>query len=182
MDWGRFLRRAGVGAVALLPCGLVSTSLRFSTSTGIAGVSEARAASAHVNILDATRTLTPSAADYGNDYVELTGASGLRVQVWTNSATGCVLYVKCADAAPQIALDDLLVRTLTAPGPGGTSMTTFTPISAADQALWSTRAAVPPWLQINTDLRIQNLYAYPDGIAPGTTAYTDNLTFTVIVQ
>ena len=140
------------------------------------------AASAHVNILDPAMTLTPNATDYGNDYIELTGASGMRVQLWTNSATGVALYVQCADAAPRIALADFLVRTGTAPGPGGTSLATYTAVASANLALWSSGVVVPPWGQVNVDIRIKNLYAYPGDPGGGVTNYTDNLTFTVLVQ
>ena len=33
-----------------------------------------------------------------------------------------------------------------------------------------------------TDLRIQNLFTYPDPIGAGVTNYTDNLTYTVVAQ
>ena len=140
------------------------------------------AASAHINILDPAMTLTPNATDYGNDYVQITGATGLRVQLWTNSPTGMVLYVRCTDAAPRIALADFLVKTGTAPGVGGTSLSAYTAVSAANLALWSAGAAVAPWGQVNVDIRIKNLYAYPDAPGGGTMSYTDNLTFTVVVQ
>ncbi len=154
--------------------------LALASSFPLAG--SARAAAAHVNVLDPAMTLVPKAADYSNDYVELTGASGCRVQLWTNAPAGVVLFVRCSDAAPRVALADFLVRTRTAPGPGGTSLATYTAIGATDRALWSAGAPVARWGQVNVDIRIKNLFAYTDAIGAGTTNYTDNLTFTVVMQ
>lgn len=163
------MRRSLVGWMALL-CG------------GLWFAAPVSAASAHINILDPAMTLTPNATDYANDYVQITGATGLRVQLWTNSATGMALYVQCTDAAPRIALADFLVKTGTPPGTGGTSLTTYTAVSSTNLALWSSGVAVAMWGQVNVDVRIQNLYAYPDAPGGGATNYTDNLTFTVLVQ
>jgi hypothetical protein len=93
-----------------------------------------------------------------------------------------VLYVKCADASPQIALADMLVKTQTAAGAGGSTMAAYTAITAANQALWSSGVAQGPWLTVTTDIRVQSLFAYPDPIGVGTTNYTDNLTYTVVAQ
>ena len=93
-----------------------------------------------------------------------------------------MLSVKCADASPQIALADFLVRTQTAAGAGGSTLSSYTAITASDQALWSTGTAQITFLQVNTDIRVQNLFAYPDAIGPGTTSYTDNLTYTLVAQ
>jgi len=167
--------------VASLACAVCSATLSFAPATGISGVTAA-AAVERLNIIDATATLTPTAADYANDYVEITGASGLRVALGTNSNTGCVLFVKCADASPGIALADLLVKTQTAPGTGGTSLTIYAAVTASDQALWSSGVKEPGWTQINIDIRIKNLFGYGDAIGGGTSGYTNNLTFTVIAQ
>lgn len=176
------MRRIAVGIMALLPCGLLSASLSLSPTAGIGLVRPASAANVFLSVIDNAVTLAPSATDYSNDYVEITGASGLRVEVKTNSATGLVLYVKCADAAPQIRLSDFLVRTLTAPATGGTSMTSYTTIAATDQALWSSGVALGPFTQVNLDIRIRNLSAYTDAPGGSTTGYTNTLTFTVIAQ
>lgn len=174
--------RFGLPAVvALLVCAVCSATLSFAPGAGISGITAA-AAVERLNIIDAAMTLTPAAADYSNDYVEITGATGLRVELGTSSNTGCVLFVKCADAAPRIAFADFLVKTQTAPGPGGTSMTSYTAITASSQALWSTGVKEPGWTQINLDVRIKNLFGYSDAIGAGTTAYTNTLTFTVIAQ
>jgi hypothetical protein len=167
---------------ALLACGLLASSVSFAANTGTSAVTLAASANAVLQVLDATMTLTPNATDYNNDFVEVTGASGLRVRLKSNSSTGCVLYVKCTDASPQIALADFLVRTQTAAGAGGSTQSTYTAVTASDQALWSTGAAQIAFTQVDTDLRVQNLFAYPDAIGPGTTNYTDNLTYTVVAQ
>ena len=176
------MKRFVVGLAALMLAGLLSASVDYTPGAGLSSVRAAAAASAHVNVLDAAMTLTPTAADYANDYVEVTGAGACRVQLWTNNAAGCVVFVKCTDAAPRVALADFLVKTQTAPGPGGTSMSSYNAVAATDQALWSSAAAVAMWGQVNVDLRVKNLFAYPDAIGAGTTAYTDNLTFTIVMQ
>lgn len=176
------MRRIAVGIMALLPCGLLSSSLCLSPTAGIGLVEPASAASAFVNVIDNAVTLTPSATDYNNDYVEITGASGLRLDVKSNSATGFVLYVKCTDAAPQIRLADFLVRTRTAPGTGGSTMAAYTALTAVEQALWSTGVPQGPFQQVNVDIRIRNLSGYVDAAGGGATGYTNTLTFTVIVQ
>jgi hypothetical protein len=181
MEWGTRMRFGLPAVVASLACAVCSATLSFAPAKGISGVSAA-AAVERLNIIDAAMTLTPTAADYANDYIEITGASGLRVELGTSSNTGCVLFVRCADAAPRIALADFLVRTLTAPGSGGTSTTSYTAVTASGQALWSTGVKEPGWTQINIDIRIKNLFGYTDPIGGGTSAYTNNLTFTVVAQ
>lgn len=166
----------------LLTCSPMLATVSLAASSGTSAVTLAASANAVLQVLDATMTLTPNAADYTNDFVAVTGASGLRVRVKSNSSTGCVLYVKCADASPQIALADLLVKTQTAAGAGGSTLSSYTAVTASDQALWSTGAAQISFLEVDTDIRVQNLFAYPDAISAGTTSYTDNLTYTVVAQ
>ena len=166
----------------LVACGTFSVPPSFAASSGTSAVTLGATANAVLQVLDASFSLLPTATDYANDYVEAIGAAGLRVRLKSNSLTGCILYVKCSDASPQIALADFLVKTQTAAGIGGSSVTTYTAITASDQALWSTGVAQVSFLQVNTDIRLQNLFAYPDAIAAGTTSYTDNLTYTVVAQ
>jgi hypothetical protein len=162
---------------------LVATSAAVEAATvGTANVTLAASANSMIQVLDPTLTLTPNGTDYDNDYVEAAGAAGLRVQVKTNSSTGMQLVVRCADAAPQIALADLTVRTQTAGGTGGTSMGAYTAITAANQLLWSTGVAQHPWQMVTTDVRINNLINYNDAISAGTTNYTNTLTYTVVSQ
>ena len=176
------MTRRLIALAVLLSCGVLTATSSFAANSGTSAVTLAASANAVLQVLDVTMTLTPNATDYGNDYVEVTGGSGLRVRLKTNSATGCVLNVKCADASPQIALADFLVKTQTAAGAGGSTISSYTAITASDQALWSTGAAQVTFFDIDTDIRIQNLFAYPDPIGAGTTAYTDNLTYTAVAQ
>jgi hypothetical protein len=176
------MTRRLLALAAMLTCGLMTASVSFAANTGTSAVTLAASANAVLQVLDATMTLTPNATDYSNDFVEVTGGSGLRVRLKSNSTTGCVLYVKCVDASPQIALADFMVKTGTAAGAGGSTMSSYTAVTASDQALWSTGAAQISFLDINTDIRIINLFSYPDAIGPGTTSYTDNLTYTVVAQ
>jgi hypothetical protein len=176
------MTRRLLALAVMLACGLMTASVSFAASSGTSAVTLAASANAVLQVLDATMTLTPNATDYSNDYVEVTGGTGLRVRLKSNSSTGCVLYVKCLDASPQIALADFLVRTQTAAGAGGSTLSSYTAVTASDQALWSTAAAQISFLEVDTDIRVQNLFAYPDAIGPGTTSYTDNLTYTVVAQ
>jgi hypothetical protein len=133
----RFL---GFLAAVLVVAALVAPTAQAATS-GTATVTLAASASTMVQIVDAAITLTPTPTDYDNDYVEAVGASGLRVRVKTNSSTGMILRVRCSDATPQIALADLLFKTQTAAGTGGTTQAAYAAMTAADQVLWTTGAA-----------------------------------------
>jgi hypothetical protein len=167
---------------ALLLCGVLAASACQAATSGTSAVTLGASANAVLQILDPTLNLVPTAFDYTNDFVEVTGAAGLRVRLKSNSSGGCVLYVKCTDASPQIALADFLVKTQTAAGAGGSSQSSYLAITASDQALWSTGVAQIAFLEVDTDIRIQNLFAYPDAMAAGTTNYTDVLTYTVVAQ
>ncbi len=168
--------------VPLLLLALATPLQAQAATSGTASVTLDASAQAMIDILDPTLVLTPSATDYVNDYVEAAGASGLRVRVKTNSTTGMSVRVRCADAAPQIVLADLLVRTQTASPTGGATMASYTPITAVDQTLWTTGTAQHPWYTVTTDVRIQNLINYNDPITAGTTSYTNTLTYTVVAQ
>jgi hypothetical protein len=163
-------------------CLIAAASTSFAATTGTSTVTLAASAQAMVDILDPALTLTPTPADYNNDFVDAAGVSGLRVRVKTNSSTGLSLLVRCADATPQIALADLLVRTQTAAGGAGTTMASYTAVTAANQQLWSTTVSQHAWQTVTTDVRIQNLINYDDAITAGTTNYTNTLTYTVIAQ
>jgi len=175
------MKRIGIPFTLVL-VGLFAASLSQAASTGTSNVILAAQANALVNITDNTLTLNPTATDYVNDYVEAAGASGLRVQVKSNSSTGMVLKVKCADASPQIALADLLVRTQTAAGTGGTTIASYVPIASTDQNLWSTTVSQNSFLTVTTDVRITNIGTYTDAATPGATNYTNTLTYTVVTQ
>ncbi|TMQ73298.1 MAG: hypothetical protein E6K80_00545 [Candidatus Eisenbacteria bacterium] len=170
-----FLLAALVAAALAAPASDAAT-------TGNSTVTLAATASTMVQIVDAAMVLSPTATDYDNDYVEASGASGLRVRVKSNSSTGMVLKVRCPDATPQITLADLLVKTQTAAGTGGTSLTAYSAITGADQNLWSTGVAQNALLTVTTDLRVQNLFTYNDANGGGSTNYTNTLTYTVVVQ
>jgi hypothetical protein len=162
--------------------GALLAPLANAATSGTSNVTLAASAVALIQIDDAAITLTPNATDYGNDYVEATGAAGIDVEVKTNSTGGLALQVRCADAAPQIALADLLVRTATAPGAGGSSIAAYTAITAANQNLWTTGAVQHTFLVVSTDVRVTNLINYNDAAGGGTTGYTNTLTYTVVAQ
>lgn len=167
---------------SLLLGGLVVAPMAHAATSGTSDVTLAASAHAKIQIIDATLTLTPTPTDYDNEFVEATGANGLRVQVKTNSSTGMALLVRCDDAVPQIALADLTFKTATAPGGAGGSIAAYTPMTAVDQTLWETTLRQSPWLTVTTDIRVDNLFNYEDGIGGGTTDYTNTLTYSVIAQ
>ena len=174
-------RFATVTAVMTL-MGLALVGGAQAATSGTATVTLSSAAMAMVDVLDPATTLTPTATDYDNNFVEATGASGQRVRVRSNSSTGMVLFVRCSDATPQIALADLLLKTQSAAGSGGSTMSTYTAASATNTLLWSTTSAQHAWQTVTTDVRVNNLINYDDAAAAGTTSYTNTLTYSVIVQ
>lgn len=171
----RFIVASMVAAMSL-------TSLAHAATVGTSNVVLVASPHAMIQILDPTLTLTPTAANYDAEFVEATGGSGLRVRVKTNSTTGMILSVRCADAVPQIALADLLLRTATASPTGGSTMSTYTPVTSTNQTLWTVGAPQHPWLTVNTDVRVQNLFNYDAAVLIGTATYTNTLTYTVVTQ
>lgn len=168
--------------LACLVAAMSVSSLAHAATTGTADVTLVAAPHAMIQILTPTLTLTPASADYDAEFVEAIGGSGLQVRVKTNSTTGLVLSVRCADASPQIALADLLVRTATSSPSGGPTMSSYTAVSGTDQTLWTTGAAQHPWYQVATDVRVQNLFNYDAAVLAGTASYTNTLTYTVVTQ
>jgi hypothetical protein len=162
--------------------GLFLSPVAQAATSGTADVTLQASANAMVQILDPTVALAPTATDYDNDYVEAAGASGLRVRVKTNSTTGMALMVRCDDVSPQIALADLMFKTATAPGGAGSSIASYTAMTATDQTMWTSTVKEAAWVTVTTDVRVQNLFNYGDAIGGGTTDYTNTLTYTVIAQ
>jgi hypothetical protein len=168
--------------VLVLSVALALPFLAQAATTGTANVTLAAQATVQLSVLDPAITLNPSTTDYDNGYVDAAGASGIRVNVKSNSSTGAALLITCQDASPQVALADLLVRTQTAPQGGGTSIASYTPITAVNQTLWSSTTAIHGWSTVTTDVRIQNLMNYDDPSGPGVTDYTNTLTYSIILQ
>jgi len=158
------------GACAIASAILCVALLWF--SVGVAS------ATAFINIVTPALTLTPTPTDYANDFVEATGPAGVAVKVKTNSPNGLILMVR-SSGTTQIASSDLLVRTMTPPGTGGSALITYTPLGATNLNLWSTGVAQGPFVVVQMDVRIRNLFGYGDAGAAGTTSYTNTLTFTV---
>ncbi|HTK30488.1 MAG TPA: hypothetical protein VL332_00890 [Candidatus Saccharimonadaceae bacterium] len=146
-----------------------------------AEAASAKATVAQINILTPALVLAPTATDYANNFVEAAGASGLQVQVKSNSITGMSLSVR-SSGAPQIALADFLVRTTTDPGPLGFRRSTYTALPTTDLLMWSTLVRVNGWRTVTTDVRLQNIFNYNDAGGAGTTSYTNTLTYTLVVQ
>jgi len=142
----------------------------------------APAASLFLQVETPALTLTPTASDYVRDYVEATGTTGISVRIKTNDPSGMAILVRCSDPAPQIALNDFLVRTLTGPGAGGSALMTYTPIQSTNMFLWSTGSELAPFFIMRTDIRIRNLMNYNDSPGGATTGYSNTLVFTVVAQ
>ena len=140
----------------------------------------ASAASLFLQVMTPAVTLTPSATDYVNDYVEVMGASGIELRIKTNDPVGMSILVRCSDPAPQVALNDFLVRTTTPPGAGGSALSSYAPISATNVFLWSTGTTLAPFFSVFTDIRIRNLIRYDDSPSAGTANYMNTLVFTVV--
>ena len=136
-----------------------------------------------VQVLDPVITPVPNATDYSNDYVEVTGASGLRVRVKANSTTGMILKIRCPDAT----LADRISPTWSCgrrprPARAASTMASYTAITGVDQNLWSTGTSQGAWATVTTDVRVQNLFNYNDAVGGGTTSYSNTLTYTVVAQ
>jgi hypothetical protein len=172
--------KRGLLVLSLILVGGAVASTSFAATSGTATVTLAANANAFIDVLDPSITLTPTATDYVNDYVEAAGPLGLRVRVKSNSSTGMSLLVRCGDASPQIALADLFVRTQTAAGSGGTTMGTYTAITSSNQTLWTTGVAQGPFFTVTTDVKVQNINSYTDASGGGATNYTNTLTYSVI--
>jgi hypothetical protein len=171
---------------ASIACALVlvlgASDWTFAATSGTSDVTLQANATVQVEILDPSITLSPVQGDYEAGYVQALGAAGVDVRIRTNSSTGAILKVKCDDASPQITLTDLLFKTQTAAGGSGSTQGSFTAITASDQDLWSTTTTSPTYTTIQTDIKVQNLWDYPDPGTSGTTAYTNTLTYTIVVQ
>ena len=147
---------------------------------GLAWPERDAGAAPFINIVNDALVLTPTPTDYANDYVEATGAAGLAVKVKNTSTNGLMLLVRASSAAPSIAPGDLLVRTLTPPGVGGTTLSTYTVLGPTNMTLWTSGVPQGPFIEVDMDVRIRNLYNYDDTGSVGTTPYTNTLIFTVI--
>ncbi len=151
-------------------------------TTGTSDVNLEAAATAEIDITDASVTLSPNQANYEAGYVVAEGAAGIATQVRTNSSTGMILSIRSDDLTPGIALADLLFKTQTAAGTGGSTISSYTAITDTDQSIWTTGEEQPTYTTIDTDIRINNLWNYYDAGGGGTTTYTTTLTYTVSVQ
>lgn len=149
----------------------------------VLGLSLARSgeapAATFINVLNSAMVLTPTPTDYAKDYVEATGASGLGIKVKNTGSAGLTLLVRMATPS-AITAGDLLVRTLSAPGPGGTTLSAYTALGSANVTLWSSSVPQGPFFQVDMDVRVRNLFNYDDNAAAGTTSYTNTLIFTVV--
>lgn len=131
-----------------------------------------------ISIVTSSRSLAPAQSDYETGYVEsLAPTGGIRVRVTTTAPAGLILYVSGSEGSPPIDLSHLLIRCPTT----GSLIGSYTSITSSDQALWSTSGPVTNQ-DVDTDLRIINLWDYSDAGSAGTTNYTNTLLYTVVEQ
>jgi hypothetical protein len=140
------------------------------TPVAIAGTS--------ISIVTSSRSLAPSQGEYETGFVEsLAPTGGIRVRITTTAPAGLILYVNCSAGSPSIDMSHLLIRCPTA----GSLIATYTAITSSDQALWA--AGGPASSQdVDTDLKIINLWDYSDAGSAGATNYTNTLIYTVVEQ
>ena len=139
-----------------------------------------RAADAFVHVTTPNLSLVPSVQDYANDYIDATGSAGIQIKVKTSNPAGLILKVRSSGPGNTILLGDLLLRTLTPAGAGGTALTSWTPLALTDVNLWSTGVAQGPFAIVGADLRVRNLGNYDDNLGAGFTSYSHTLIFTVV--
>jgi len=178
----RRMTRAGLAALGMIALTFGVVRHGDAATSGTSDVVLNADATVEISIQTATLPLNPVQSDYENNYMALEGTDGIDVQVKTNSSTGMVLSVKCADAVPEIRLTDLWFRTQTTPGGAGTRIGNYTQITGSDQHLWTTTTNQETYTDVWTDIKVTNLWHYTDSGAGGTTAYTNTLTYTVTVQ
>ena len=152
--------RKGFLLLALL-AGIVSSEDAYSLSS--------------ITIVDPEVYFTPTAGDYTVGYMNGEGKDGIRVNVTTDNPTGVILYIKCDDASPEIALSDMKIKTASV----GSIISSYTAITASDQALWSRPVPLVDF-PVKTDVQLESIWEYPDAAAGGTTDYTNTLTFTIV--
>ena len=183
-------RTRWIAPICVAAAGLICFSTGVSrecgaATTGTSNVVLNADAVVEINIQTPTLTFNPTQSNYesgANGIMKLEGTSGIDVQVRSNCSTGFTLAVKCVDASPEIHLADLLFRTTTPPGGSGTNNSTYTAMGATDQVFWTSSDEQPTYVDVYTDIEIQNLWSYTDAGGAGKTAYTDQLTFTAAVQ
>jgi hypothetical protein len=131
-----------------------------------------------ISVVTSSRSLVPTQGDYETGCVEsLSPTGGIRVRVTTTAPAGLILYVSGSAGSPPIDMSHLLIRCPTV----GSLIATYTAITSSDQALWA--AGGPASSQdVDTDLKIINLWDYPDAGSAGTTNYTNTLIYTVVEQ
>jgi hypothetical protein len=161
---------------------LGASGAAFAATSGTSDVILQADATVQIEVLDASITLSPNQTNYEAGHVDALGASGIDVRIRTNSSTGAILKLKCSDGSPEITLTDLLFKTQTAAGGSDATQSSFTAVTASDQDLWSTTTTSPTYTTIQTDIRVQNLWGYSDAGGGGRTAYTNTLTYTIVVQ
>ncbi len=156
-------------------CALARVLLALALVLSVSPVARAQTS---ISIVTSSRSLTPSQGDYQTGFVEsLAPAGGIRVRVTTTAPAGLILFVGCTAGSPPIDMSHLLIRCPTA----GSLIPTYTTITSSDQALWA--AGGPASSEdVDTDLRIINLWDYPDAGDAGTTSYTNTLIYTVVEQ
>ena len=161
---------------------LATGTVAQAATSGVADVNLEADATATITIGDASITLSPGQSDYEAGFIAAEGAAGIAVDVQTNSSTGMILYVKCLDGVPEIALADMEFRTQTAAGGTGSTQSSYVAVTGVDQMVWTSDQAEPSAVTVDTDIKVNNLWSYSDADGGGATTFTNQLTFSVAVQ
>ncbi len=137
----------------------------------------ARAATS-IQVLTNSLSLTPTQNDYEAGFVEsLAPTGGICVRVNTPARAGLILFVSCSAGSPSIDMSHLLIRCPTV----GSLIATYTPITSSNQALWA-GGGNGVSRQVDTNIKIINLWDYSDAGSAGPTNYTNTLIYTVVEQ
>jgi hypothetical protein len=166
------------GAVAAVVSVAMASQAHAATS-GNSTITLTMAEFAQIQVNTASLTLTPTQGDFEAGYVEATGASGISVDVRTNSEDGCRLKFsgQTGDGRGSKITSgvggDFFVKSSTT----GTSMPSYMAVKTTEQNIWAGFTAKPQFTDtpgtIQVDVKVTNLEDYIAG------SYNNVLTFTV---
>lgn len=128
-----------------------------------------------------TLTMTPTLSDIVAGSVE--SLSGIDLNVVTNNGTGCKVTVSAGAAgAGKIAPGDITLQVANAgSGAAAGTFAAYTALGTSAVDLWNTTGAAVDGTDVELDVKINNLGAYP-AVAGASTNYTNTITFTAVAN